>query len=382
MTSPSESAPHPAPLALGLPDRREDTAPAAAVAVIGRGGPRLIRGIDEWRELARGSRVPTEMVQVASGTFRAKVWESSFGVLTLTEIQADPYCSVRTPTLIASNLPDLYLLALHLRGAGVLEQGDRRVELQPGDAVLWDSTRPFRFLCPSSVRQMVFMVSRCELRRLLPMRDGVWLVRRFPGGGGELRALTAYASELAAVDGLLTESSRQELGRTGLELMATMLRASGGDAAIPDIGRHAQLVRMTSFVAAHLAEPDLGPEMLAKVFGMSVRYVSAIFAEAGTSPARYIRERRLDACRRALADQRQGERSIAAISRAYGFVTPAVFTRAFERQFGLSPREYRRESLARSVSPPLGHLGDLFLVHGHTLGTMARRPQFPQASTD
>jgi AraC-like DNA-binding protein len=48
--------------------------------------------------------------------------------------------------------------------------------------------------------------------------------------------------------------------------------------------------------------------------------------------------RLLAACRQ----MRETDRSLAEIAYACGFSDPSAFTRDFHRQFGLSPREFRR----------------------------------------
>ncbi|MEZ5653153.1 MAG: helix-turn-helix domain-containing protein [Burkholderiaceae bacterium] len=54
-----------------------------------------------------------------------------------------------------------------------------------------------------------------------------------------------------------------------------------------------------------------------------------------------IRNARLDACRRALADPTQALRSISEIAFAFGFNDAAHFSRSFRARFDCSPREFR-----------------------------------------
>jgi AraC-like DNA-binding protein len=55
-----------------------------------------------------------------------------------------------------------------------------------------------------------------------------------------------------------------------------------------------------------------------------------------------IRERRLERCRRDLADPGLAEIPVRAIAFRWGFPDPARFNRVFRREYGIAPGEYRR----------------------------------------
>lgn len=91
------------------------------------------------------------------------------------------------------------------------------------------------------------------------------------------------------------------------------------------------------WAAANLGA-DLSVEALASRAGLSVRQFSRCFNEAiGAPPASYIKALRLDAARTLLG---QGA-SVAQAAQSIGFGSADAFRRAFERQFGIAPSEYR-----------------------------------------
>ena len=65
--------------------------------------------------------------------------------------------------------------------------------------------------------------------------------------------------------------------------------------------------------------------------------------------AGWIRERRLERCRRDLTDPTLADWSVTAIALRWGLTDPAHFSRAFRTAYGLSPTEYRRA--AKTASP-------------------------------
>jgi AraC-like DNA-binding protein len=152
--------------------------------------------------------------------------------------------------------------------------------------------------------------------------------------------LAAFLRELVTAAGELEPERLAELGWTTIDLLATALRAAAGQDA-PVVGRQAVLRALREYVAAHLNEPELTPALLARSRGVSPRYVAELFAESGTSPAAFIRDERLKAAHRALADPRQVHRTIAAIAARSGFADRTTFTRAFVRRYGVTPTEVR-----------------------------------------
>jgi transcriptional regulator GlxA family with amidase domain len=100
-----------------------------------------------------------------------------------------------------------------------------------------------------------------------------------------------------------------------------------------------------AFIRDHLHE-ELSVERLAQEVALSPRQFTRRFTQAtGHSPAAYVLELRVEEARRALLE---GGSNVGEIARALGFKSDDVFRRAFERRFGLGPREYRARFRAPS----------------------------------
>jgi AraC-like DNA-binding protein len=99
--------------------------------------------------------------------------------------------------------------------------------------------------------------------------------------------------------------------------------------------------RIRAHIDAELASPDLGPASIAARHFISVRHLHALFHEQGTTVSTWIRTRRLERCRRDLADPLLAPVPVAAIGAKWGFVDPAHFSRSFKTAFASAPSEYR-----------------------------------------
>jgi AraC family transcriptional regulator len=102
------------------------------------------------------------------------------------------------------------------------------------------------------------------------------------------------------------------------------------------------LRRIESYVERHLRE-SITLDQLASLTSMSVDHFIRAFARAtGSTPHRWILERRLDAARERL---QHGQERLAVVARECGFSGPSHLSAAFRRRYGVTPTAVRRGEL-------------------------------------
>ncbi|TAM89926.1 MAG: AraC family transcriptional regulator [Jatrophihabitans sp.] len=143
---------------------------------------------------------------------------------------------------------------------------------------------------------------------------------------------------LADTAGLGSASSLVGLDRHLGSLAGLLLRTAS--ASSPQDQRSASLRRRIEMIIDERArDPQLTPSEVAAALGVSLRQLYRAFA-GPESPAALIRRRRLEHAADLLASRRTIG-SVEEIAQQSGFESAEYFSRAFRREFGLSPRSYR-----------------------------------------
>jgi PAS domain S-box-containing protein len=132
----------------------------------------------------------------------------------------------------------------------------------------------------------------------------------------------------------ITEDRRRDQLRSAGQWEA-VLDASPTPTVVP-ANREQLIDRIRTFIMENALDPALDPTVVAKTHHISLRLLQGMFSDAGSSPARFIRDQRLIHARKLL---NEGE-SISRAGSLSGFSDLGTFTRAFRRRFGCTPSTF------------------------------------------
>jgi AraC-like DNA-binding protein len=233
---------------------------------------------------------------------------------------------------------------LHVVARGRIEvrHNGREAALGPGDLVLVDGEKP-----ASKVSAAGRLLTMVFPKSLLPLgRDEVSELSglRFDGSEDVVGLASSFVRELVGRLDTWSETEGARLGTTMLDLLSVALgtRLDHQDALPPDRGQRALLSQVHRFIEEHLGDLDLSPTSVAAASNVSVRYLHRLFETQDVTVATWIRRRRLERCRRDLADPTMRTVPISTIAARWGLTNPTHFGRVFRSEYGLLPTEYRR----------------------------------------
>ncbi len=260
-------------------------------------------------------------------------------------------------------------------GGGLVEQGGRQAVLGPGDFALTDLSRPARWAMDA--RRVIAVVFPAGLLPLRPDQVRQVSAVAIPGDRGAGALVSALAARLTGHLGEYGPAEAARLGGAVLDLIGSAL-AGRLDTELP---HRALASRVTAYIEANLADPDLSPAAVAAANHLSLRALHRLFEARESTVAAWIRGRRLERCRRDLADPQHDARPVSAIGARWGMPNPSHFSRAFRirvRDHAAATREVRRDA-ADEVRGALGD-GDRGRVRvAARRGGHDRRVHHPQA---
>jgi len=313
--------------------------------------------LDFLRDMVATTWVPMECRAITPnpdylGEFRA----TGLGPMQVVVMDVGPLRVHRTPELISQEDPDMLKLAL-VRGGNsfVIAQDGRQASVSAGEFAIYDTQRPYEVVCGASgdwrMQAMTFMFPPS----LLPLprnRIKQLCAVRFQASVGLGDLTSQFLLQLARNVDHYSPAEAARLSTAALEVLATRLAREMDlqDWGTPEARRHALLTTIQAFIQQHLGDPGLSPALIAAAHHISLRSLHQLFHDEGLTVAGWIRQRRLEYCRRDLSDPALAPRPVAAIAAKWGFSSAGDFSRAFRAVHGLPPAEYRKS--ARVVKVP------------------------------
>jgi len=270
------------------------------------------------------------------------------GPLRICSARATAVTIRRTEQLARKDEESAVFLGLQVTGTSLVAQNGRECVLKPGEFAMYESIAPYTLLFDEGVDHHFLRFPRAALAlpdRLLRDTTTVTLGSDNPVA----RLAFTYFSQLAVSDDLHEGRHADAVVAPSVELLRAVLTSQHGNSSLAREPLEATLgLRITHYIRAHLADPDLSAARIAAAHGISVRHLYAVLSRAGISLGAWIRTRRLAECRRELAGPNGRLRTIAAVGRSWGFVDATHFSKVFKQAYGISPRGWRDQNHPRS----------------------------------
>ncbi|MCP3466148.1 helix-turn-helix domain-containing protein [Bradyrhizobium sp. CCGUVB23] len=272
---------------------------------------------------------------------RANFWQ--LGNVLLSDFQVPSQDWSRSRACIGRDGMDLFMVQLYRKGwNGPRDSGTMA---RAGDILIFDMAQPsdrrggdndtLTLFLPRSLLGPHLKAPDEHNLQLLSSRDPLAALLR-----DHLVGLHARLPEMSLDQAQAVLPATVQLTAAALNGRVREEQASGVRMAMSE--------RIGSYINAHILAPDLNPETIAARFGMTRRNLGYLFESQG-GVAAYIRQKRLSMIRAALSDPAHKGQSIEAIAEAHGFNHYRSFALAFQRQFGVTPREVRARGVERQA---------------------------------
>jgi len=250
--------------------------------------------------------------------------------------QCTPSRMWRSPEMLRDGDDALYLAVAW--GGGVFHTSRESHCLAGGQYAIVSKARAHEFINLRGGASACIQVPHASMaRRIAGLEEAP--LRMLPPDLPEPALAIGYAQLLARspeLSALLLQSALSHLQELMARVLAPAAQAPAQDAV--DVPRLA-LIRRD--ILARIDRADLSLAQIARLHHLTPRQVQRLFAREGMYFSDFVREQRLMRARAMLADPAQRHRRVLEIALDSGFDDVSAFSRAFRRQFGMSPGEAR-----------------------------------------
>lgn len=299
-----------------------------------------------WHDAIASTYFPLDLSFKNSERFEGELKSWRLGDLSLSRLMSRPLTYRRLPKHLTGERDEEYLITVPVRSDVYFSQCGNDVTCNPGGFILERSHEPYEFAHGEDNCLWVLKVSDKVLGGRIRAPDR-FCSMQFDAGNGAGGLFTDMLQHIPTRIEGLTEEARATVGAQLIDLLVLAVQndertLTSGASSV----RAAHLTRIEQFIRAHLHDPELSPEHIAAGCGISTRYMHEIFRDTNQTVSQWVRDQRLAACRQDLSDP-ANPRTIAEIAYARGFSDQAQFSRAFRRQFGVSPKDFRSQYRTR-----------------------------------
>jgi AraC-like DNA-binding protein len=297
---------------------------------------------DFWSEASSATYHPMECRQDFDRPFWGRASGHSLGPIEVFRIAADASSVHRTPRAIAISDPESLVLGICARGRCRVAQAGRESVVERGDIASCDSARPYVIHAVTPFEWIALLMPLALLRPHVDRIRGRTGERiRSADGLGRLAAPFFLQLADGFDEGRLHEDD-VDVAEAVLDLVRGLYAHRSDVAPSAARSRTELRARIQAFIEIHLGDPDLSPERIARANAVSVRYLHKLFEAEGATVCEWIRHRRLEHCRRDLADPALRSETIVTIAGRWGLTNGAHFSRIFRDAYSCSPREFRK----------------------------------------
>ena len=278
--------------------------------------------------------------------YRAVAEVAALGSLTVARIDSNAAVVTRKNEVVNDTGNKRYSIIVAERGELMISHHLGLSDLKTGDFILMDNSFARTMFVYQHVSLLIISVPLQVLQRYIPRPDEIEAQKLSAIEHNGLAQPPFYEALLAMWEALKKNQLKEfapAISEKLLNDMSTLYSTHFGAG-----GSHAskRINQAKTVIEEQLGNPELTVESLAKSLSLSSRYLRALFSPS-EKISHYILRRRLEECAKELANALLQHTSITSIAFKHGFNSTAHFSRAFRKQYGMTPREYRKQQLQK-----------------------------------
>lgn len=283
-----------------------------------------------------------------ASTFDGLINYTSVSRLKLCQIEASQHRIGHTAPRIRNSDHPYVKILFQTQGVSYFEQNGRRIDINPGDCLVYDVSCPHSIVSPAFTRHDVVIVPK-ELLHERGLGVGNLSACKLSARAGTGRIAHDFVHAVFSEADKLSPNNAAGVADALIDLLLLPLRDA--DMTLDRVGPEAMYVRAQGFIREHLRDPELSIDQISNALQCTKRYLHMLFSDRGMTVSDYIWQARLHHCRQEL--ENASGKTITDVAFSWGFSSSSHFSRVFRKYFGIVPSAiHRAHGGASSVVSP------------------------------
>lgn len=295
--------------------------------------------IASWQHAIADQFVPLEMLAPGGRAgFFAKGGIARFHQCVVAQMTVTPHSLRRVKSSIRQATTSHLKVLWPLQGGCRLRYDGREHMVSPQQWIIYETGSEYEIEVGETGSFLALMLHNTQCGGLMPALQR--LRGRPLAVAGPASVALATLGSLLKEEVSLDRRSEEFLQDTIIALLDCGLRQGSAAPALPP-AKPDRLRAIQQFIRDNLADPDLSPDKIANIFGISRRSLYTMFLDAGNTPAAFMLSTRLVAAVAMFENHSCRNRSVTEVALECGFADMSHFSRVFRQRFGVSPSAWR-----------------------------------------
>lgn len=290
--------------------------------------------LTRWADFLN-AEIPMDVSSTAKAQFSASVQQWDLGPFNVTTALVGQHVSQRSRQQVAQTRQHFYEVIYLRHGSMQLNHYGHVVTLSTGDSVIVDTAEPYQLSWSANADHVVFHIPQGWLKTIVVSPEDA-VAQPFVPATLRGRAMAAVLNAVShSCEHRLLVADALLVDQVGGALAAAITPLAHGETTY----RRKLRLRVQETLRELHADSELNAAQVARLNGISVRYLHSIFAAVATTFGDELLQIRLTSAAELLSAQR-GESKVIDVAVQCGFVNASHFARRFRERFGLSPTQY------------------------------------------
>lgn len=294
--------------------------------------------VEDFQEATQWQFPPMRITAPKDAPYHAEAVNSVVGPMLAMRVSCSRSRLQRSSQMINSSDQPYLKVILHRRGNLVAAQDDRKVQLNPGQLLVFDTSRPYELASLDPCDLIVIGMPRAMTGAsadLISRRAAVPV----SADRGIRSVIAAFFSGLANEGEEIHGADAIRLADASANLLVTAFTGAHPERVELPTSLADQIL---SYALANLHDPGLSAGSVASHFSISLRYVHHLMQSRDIQFSSWVRSQRLRRIRQDLLDPRLANWTVSAIAARWGVHDPRHLSRALRAEFGHNAAEIRK----------------------------------------